>query len=40
MDGEYHFGDKAWTYVKDRTDVDLFTILKELANENTKQNGN
>lgn len=40
MDGEYHFGDAAWTYVKDKTDVDLLAILKELADENTKQNGN
>lgn len=40
MDGEYHFGDAAWTYVKDRTGVDLLAILKELADENTKQNGN
>lgn len=40
MNGEYHFGDDAWTYVKDRTDVDLLAILKELADENAKQNGN
>lgn len=40
MEGEYHFGDAAWTYVKDRTGVELLAILKELADENTKQNGN
>jgi len=40
MDGEYHFGDAAWTYVNNRTGVDLLGILKELADENTKQNEN
>ena len=39
LNGEYHFGEAAWTYVKKRTDVDLLGILKELADENTKQNG-
>ena len=38
MDGEYYFGDAAWLYVKDRTGVDLLAILRDLANENTKQN--
>ena len=32
--GEYHFGDAAWKYVKDRTDVDLYGILKKLAAQN------
>lgn len=36
MDGEYHFGDAAWTYVRDRTGVDLFAIMKDLADENGK----
>lgn len=40
LDGEYHFGDAAWQYVKARTDIDLLAILKELADENTKRNGN
>lgn len=40
LDGEYYFGDSAWKYVKQRTDVDLLAILQELAKENTKQNGN
>lgn len=35
MEGEYHFGNAAWTYVKDRTGVDLLAILEELAYENT-----
>ncbi len=33
--GEYHFGDAAWKYVIERTDVDLHGILKKLAAENT-----
>jgi hypothetical protein len=32
--GEYHYGDAAWRYVKDRTGVDLFAILQALAKEN------
>ncbi|MEA1867457.1 MAG: ApaLI family restriction endonuclease [Thermodesulfobacteriota bacterium] len=40
LDGEYHFGDAAWAFVKERTDVDLLTILEELAKENTERNGN
>ena len=32
--GEYHFGDAAWKCVKDRTDVDLYGILKKLAAQN------
>lgn len=39
MDGEYHFGDSAWEFVKQRTDIDLLTILQELAKENEKKNG-
>lgn len=31
--GEYHFGDAAWGYVRDRTDVDLRAILEHLAQE-------
>lgn len=38
VDGEYHFGDNAWEYVKERTDVDLLAILEKVAEENTKQN--
>jgi hypothetical protein len=33
MNGEYHFGDAAWTYVTNRTGVDLLSILTELAYE-------
>jgi hypothetical protein len=40
LDGEYHFGDAAWKFVKDRTGVDLLAILQELAAENTEHNGN
>jgi hypothetical protein len=32
--GQYYFGDAAWQYVKKRTGVDLFAILKTLAQEN------
>jgi len=33
--GEYHFGDAAWNYVKARSGVDLYRILKKLEKENT-----
>ena len=33
VEGEYRYADAAWTYVKERTDVDLLGILKELAAE-------
>lgn len=35
VNGEYHFGDDAWNYVKKRTGVDLHGILTKLADENT-----
>lgn len=38
LDGEYHFGDDAWRFVKDRTDIDLFSILQDLAKENAGRN--
>jgi hypothetical protein len=34
--GQYVYGDAAWQYVKDRTDVDLRAILEDLANEKEK----
>ena len=37
--GEYHYADAAWAYVKQRTGVDLFGILRELAAERTAQYG-
>jgi len=40
LDGEYHFGDAAWDFVKERTGVDLLTILQQLAEENTENNAN
>ena len=40
LDGEYHVGDAAWEFVKERTDINLFAILEELAQENTRANGN
>ena len=39
VQGEYHYADAAWAYVKRRTDVDLLGILKELATERTAQDG-
>jgi len=40
FEGEYYSGDAAWTFVKQRTGVDLLAILQELAQENIKNNGN
>jgi hypothetical protein len=39
VNGEYHYADAAWAYVKRRTGVDLLGILKELAAERTAQHG-
>ena len=39
VNGEYHYADAAWAYVKRRTGVDLLGILKELAAERTAQDG-
>ena len=38
VNGQYYFGDAAWDYVKRRTGVDLFAILKTLAQENAPTN--
>ena len=35
--GEYYYGDQAWEYVKQRTDIDLKAILEKLAEENTRK---
>jgi hypothetical protein len=39
VQGEYHYANAAWGYVKQRTGVDLLGILKELAAERTEQHG-
>ena len=39
VQGEYHYGDVAWAYVRQRTDFDLLGILRELAAERTGQHG-
>jgi hypothetical protein len=39
VQGEYHCADAAWTYVQERTGVDLLRILKDLAAERTGQHG-
>ena len=31
--GEYYYGDAAWGYVRDKTAIDLKSILEEIANE-------
>lgn len=33
--GYYYYGDDAWSYVKDRTGVDLKNILEKIAQENS-----
>lgn len=35
--GEYYYGDKAWDYVLQRTEIDLKTILENIALENQVQ---
>jgi hypothetical protein len=32
--GEYHFGEAAWRYIKEKTGVDLYALLRTLADEN------
>jgi len=39
VNGEYHYADAAWAYVKQRTGVDLLGILRDLAAERTAQHG-
>ena len=39
VDGHYHYGDAAWTFVHDRTGVDLKAILEDLAAELEVSNG-
>jgi hypothetical protein len=35
IDGEYYYGDNAWTYVKKKTGVDLKEILQKIALQNS-----
>jgi hypothetical protein len=39
VQGEYYYAAAAWAYVKQRTSVDLFGILKALAAERTAKHG-
>lgn len=39
VQGEYHYADAAWAYVRQRTDMDLLAILKKLAAERTGKHG-
>jgi len=34
--GEYYYGDSAWEYVKNRTGIDLKSILEKIAAENAR----
>ena len=36
--GEYHYGDSAWEYVRNRTNIDLKEILEEIAKERVDTN--
>ncbi|MEQ6122297.1 ApaLI family restriction endonuclease [Reichenbachiella sp. MALMAid0571] len=40
VDGEYHGGDEAWNYLQEYSGVDLKSILTEIANERTPEDGN
>jgi len=35
--GEYYWGDQAWEYVKNRTEIDLKLLLENIAQENQKK---
>ncbi len=34
--GQYYYGDNAWDYVQQRTDVNLKAILEGIANERAR----
>ena len=38
VEGEYYFGDAAWTYVQRRTGVKFLAIIRKLATENARRN--
>lgn len=35
VNGEYYYANSAWTYVRDRTGIDLKAIMERIAKENT-----
>ena len=35
VDGQYYYGDAAWSYVRDKTAIDLKQILEKIAEERT-----
>ena len=37
VSGEYYFGDGAWKIIKQKTGIDLHSILTKIADENAKQ---
>lgn len=38
VDGQYYYGDSAWNFVQEETDINLKEILEEIAENNTKSN--
>ena len=38
INGQYYYGDSAWEYIRNRTDVDLLAILTDLAGEYAGRN--
>ena len=40
VEGEYYAGDDAWNFLLKYSGVDLKSILTEIANERTPENGN
>ncbi|WP_163151443.1 ApaLI family restriction endonuclease [Anoxybacillus sp. MB8] len=39
VNGYYYYGDSAWQYIEDTTDVNLKQILERIAEDNTKRGG-
>lgn len=37
VDGEYHYGDVAWNYVHEYTDIDQKAILDKIAEERANE---
>jgi hypothetical protein len=36
-EGEYYFGESAWTIMKEKTGIDLFNVLTRIADEKTRK---
>ncbi len=37
LDGEYYSGDNTWDFIKNKTGVDLLSILENIARKKTRQ---